>query len=164
MNCIVLDEETADHTVYIATDLGVYYTNDNLNTWQLYGVNLPNVIVGELEIHQGEDKIYAATFGRGIWVIDAIVGLKEEDQLAGLDATLYPNPNAGEFSLQLEALEALDLQLEVIDVMGRIVAQQELDLAAGSTNIPLQFDLAYGQYYLKLSNGNRMQAIKFVVN
>lgn len=69
VNCIVYNNETDDGT-YIGTDLGVWYKDENLAHWEEFMDGLPNVIVNELEIHYGESKLLAATYGRGIWRSD----------------------------------------------------------------------------------------------
>lgn len=38
-----------------------------MSEWMPFITNLPNVIVQELEIHYGSDRLRAATYGRGIW-------------------------------------------------------------------------------------------------
>ncbi len=66
VNCIVYEKNTPD-AVYIGTDLGVYYRNSTLSTWQDFSQGLPNVEVSELEIQYSNKKIYAASYGRGLW-------------------------------------------------------------------------------------------------
>jgi len=69
VNCIVYEKGSNDG-VYIGTDIGVFYKNNALSDWQVYSDNLPTTIVTELEIQYLSDKLYAATFGRGVWVSD----------------------------------------------------------------------------------------------
>ena len=69
INCIEYQAGSADG-IYVGTDVGVYYKDNNLSNWQSYMTGLPNVIVNELEIHYGISKIRAATYGRGIWESD----------------------------------------------------------------------------------------------
>jgi Secretion system C-terminal sorting domain len=52
--------------LFIPTDAGVYFKNVNDTAWTKYG-DLPNVRVMELDLLASRNKIYAATFGRGIW-------------------------------------------------------------------------------------------------
>ena len=71
VNCIEIDKLSSLETVYIGTDLGVFTTDSTLNDWNLYNNNsLPNVIVNELEIQYQSNKLFAATYGRGLWSID----------------------------------------------------------------------------------------------
>lgn len=65
-NCLAVVPGTAD--VYLGTDLGVFYAPAGTSAWQAFDTGLPNVIVNDLEIHPGDNKILAATYGRGVWV------------------------------------------------------------------------------------------------
>ena len=38
--------------------------------WEMFNQGLPNVIVTELEYHINSNKLFAATYGRGVWVSD----------------------------------------------------------------------------------------------
>jgi uncharacterized repeat protein (TIGR01451 family) len=70
-NCIAYDKSgnNADR-LFIGTDLGVFYKDNNMSDWAVYGTSLPNVVVTELEIFYAGSKIRAATFGRGVWEAD----------------------------------------------------------------------------------------------
>jgi photosystem II stability/assembly factor-like uncharacterized protein len=63
----VVHEKRDDNPLYVGTDDGVYYRNDNLSDWIPFKQGLPNVIVDQLEIHYPTKIIRAATYGRGIW-------------------------------------------------------------------------------------------------
>lgn len=63
----VIHEKRDDNPLYVGTDDGVYYRNDNLPDWIPFKQGLPNVIVDQLEIHYGTKVIRAATYGRGAW-------------------------------------------------------------------------------------------------
>lgn len=58
---------TGSNALYIGTDIGVFYRNDDLSDWIYFSNGLPVVRVRELEIHENEGFIRAATYGRGIW-------------------------------------------------------------------------------------------------
>lgn len=73
-NCLAWDE--AQNTLYVGTDLGVYIQHPELANWQSFMSNLPNVIVNELEINTETSQIFAATFGRGIWVSETFTGVE----------------------------------------------------------------------------------------
>jgi len=71
VNCIELDTNSTLETIYIGTDLGVFTSDSTLNDWNQFNNNsLPNVIVNELEIQYQSNKLFAATYGRGLWNID----------------------------------------------------------------------------------------------
>jgi len=66
VNCIIVQDDFPND-VYVGTDIGVFYSETGGGNWQNYDLNLPNVIVSELEINNISGKIRAATYGRGLW-------------------------------------------------------------------------------------------------
>ena len=68
-NSIVF-QENSNGGLYVGMDVGIYYIDSSLGNWQAFDLDLPNVIINELEIHYGAEKIRAATYGRGIWESD----------------------------------------------------------------------------------------------
>ncbi len=66
VNCVAYQPNSND-AVYIGSDIGIYYRDNNKNDWELYNDGLPNVIVSELEVHEASGKLRAATYGRGLW-------------------------------------------------------------------------------------------------
>ncbi|MBK7434181.1 MAG: hypothetical protein IPI66_09980 [Chitinophagaceae bacterium] len=67
VNCIALDNA---NNAYIGTDNGVYYRGNGMSDWVPYYNNLPYVPVTDLIISEPDNRIRAATFGRGIWSSD----------------------------------------------------------------------------------------------
>jgi photosystem II stability/assembly factor-like uncharacterized protein len=65
VNAIVINSSNPNQ-VFIATDTGVYYT-DNESTWTLLATNLPHVAVLGLTLHAASETLLAATHGRGVW-------------------------------------------------------------------------------------------------
>jgi hypothetical protein len=53
--------------LYVGTSLGVYRYDDDTLLWEPFEMGLPNVSVTDLEINIFDDKITAATYGRGVW-------------------------------------------------------------------------------------------------
>ena len=54
-------------SLYVATDVGVFSSDDGGTTWSTAGSKLPNVPVTDLEYVAASNSLYAATFGRGIF-------------------------------------------------------------------------------------------------
>lgn len=76
---------------------------------------------------------------------------------------LYPNPNNGVFTLTINGYDNSNLRLEVINVMGKIVSSEEITITNKHFQSEFGYDLANGIYFLKISNGNRMRSIRFIV-
>jgi len=66
MNCIVYQTGSADG-IYVGTDIGVFYRDNNLGTWVPFMNGLPTVPVFDLVINNTTGIIRAGTYGRGLW-------------------------------------------------------------------------------------------------
>ena len=70
----VVLERGSNGGIYIGTDLGVFYTDNELfangTGWQLLGENLPHVSCRGLEINYKANRLRAGTEGRGVWEHD----------------------------------------------------------------------------------------------
>jgi hypothetical protein len=84
VNCIVMNNDAAN-SIYLGTDIGVFVTNDNRVNWIMYNNGLPNTRVYDLEINNAlaTDRIYAATFGRGVFYADTYTGCSSSATLTG---------------------------------------------------------------------------------
>jgi photosystem II stability/assembly factor-like uncharacterized protein len=70
VNCVAFEPGSTIDAIYIGTDLGVYYKNNNLANCVPFKNGLPNVPVSDFYINTAANKIMAATYGRGAWVSD----------------------------------------------------------------------------------------------
>ncbi|MEE9437892.1 MAG: T9SS type A sorting domain-containing protein [Saprospiraceae bacterium] len=81
------NQPSSSETIFVGTELGVYYTTNGGTNWDKYGMNFPNVIVTDLKINyltgssvggghhtsgtrSGMAKLFAGTWGRGMWSVD----------------------------------------------------------------------------------------------
>jgi len=71
VNCITFQNNSPDR-VYVGTDLGVWYRDLAAPEWAEFNDGLANVVVTELEMQYSDNKLRAATYGRGIWESDAV--------------------------------------------------------------------------------------------
>ncbi|HEY1583465.1 MAG TPA: hypothetical protein VGF73_10245, partial [Chthoniobacterales bacterium] len=55
--------------LYVASDVGVFTSTNNGRKWRAAGANLPNVPVTDLEYRAASNTLYAATFGRGMFML-----------------------------------------------------------------------------------------------
>lgn len=62
--------QTQDGTLYASTDFGVIRQNGDDNDWEVAGAGLPTVEVAGLTLSPDGSRIYAATHGRGAWVLE----------------------------------------------------------------------------------------------
>ncbi len=76
INCVVYDKNS-DEGLYIGNQTGVWFKDANMPNWVLYSQGLPPVDIRELEIYYdpsnaSNNRIKAATYGRGLWQSDLI--------------------------------------------------------------------------------------------
>lgn len=163
--CVMHHHNSLDNTVYIGTDFGVYYTNDNLSEWVPLNDGLPQIRINDLDIHYGFGRLFAGTYGRGIWSTDLIETPTQAEDAPIYEAQLqlYPNPNRGRFQLQIDQAGFTEAQLEIIDITGKRVYSQDLEIPGSRLNLPLELDLPSGLYHLNLMSGKRSRVVKFVI-
>ena len=89
-NVIVHQGRNTNNPLYLGTSLGVYYRDDTMSQWEPFDTNLPNVSVTDLEINLEDEKIIAATYGRGIWQSSIPVLTPSDD----IKLTEIQNPTA----------------------------------------------------------------------
>lgn len=83
-NKIVHQGQNPNNPIYVATYLGVYYRDDTMTQFEPFDANLPNVSINDLEINLVDNKIIAATYGRGVWEC-AIPVVSPQDDLTVLE-------------------------------------------------------------------------------
>jgi photosystem II stability/assembly factor-like uncharacterized protein len=164
VNCVAHQKGTSDNTIYIGTDAGVFYINDNLTSWQPFSTNLPNVIVSELEIHYLTNKLFAATFGRGVWETDLPVSTftKNISSSAPWNLSAYPDKNAHSLSIEITGAEAHAGIIEVIDITGKKVFSEPISLSAGTFRKEIVFNFPSGVYFVRAWCAEQSKVLKVV--
>lgn len=93
---------------------------------------------------------------------DIVVGLEDQSELGHL--TVYPNPTEGELSVRFDASSSQNLDLQVLDVTGKVVQTNSVNANSGANLVVLGTDtLSSGVYFLKISGPNTQNSIQFVV-
>jgi len=69
INCIACANNggTPGDAIYIGTDVGVYYRDNEIGNWVPFMNGLPATMVFDLEINETASVITAGTYGRGFW-------------------------------------------------------------------------------------------------
>jgi hypothetical protein len=82
--------------VYIGTEIGVFYKDNNLPNWVPFSNNLPHVLVTDLQMNYANNTLKAATYGRGIWQSDLF-------QYCSPTIDINYNINQGQFNFEASA-------------------------------------------------------------
>jgi len=83
------------------------------------------------------------------------------DELASTSITVFPNPNNGDFSVELDEVFTTEVNITVRDLSGRIVFQNTV---ANQTTLSITLaDVTNGVYLLELSNDEARVSSRIVV-
>ena len=69
---VIREDPTDPGTLYIGTDFGAFVSTNGGRSWQVLGGNLPSTQVSDLQVHPRDHLIVIATYGRGMWAMDAL--------------------------------------------------------------------------------------------
>jgi hypothetical protein len=69
---VVREDPAVQGMLYAGNDFGAYVSKDGGATWAVLGSNLPSVQVSDLQIHPRDHVIVISTYGRGMWLMDAM--------------------------------------------------------------------------------------------
>ena len=175
-NCIIFQDGTLNgvsNALYVATDIGVFYTNDSLMStatkWIEYNIGLPNVIVNELEIHYESQKLRAATYGRGLWESDLfspsewlLTSTKKVNKYSD-NFEIFPNPAKNILNIYANSEGESFANINVFDILGcKILSLNEIKT---SGRLSKQIDissLANGTYIIQITINNTHYTGRFV--
>jgi photosystem II stability/assembly factor-like uncharacterized protein len=157
VNCIVY-QNGSNEGLYVGTDIGVFYTDGTMNTWIPYQTGLPNVVVTDLEISYYDNKLWAGTFGRGLWKTDLFTPLSINDEEFYNQIIISPNPNNGVFKINVP--QGKTYSLIVYDIQGKKI-HEELSINTEQKNIDLTKQSS-GVYLLKIDMEGKLFTKKII--
>ncbi|MCT4581635.1 MAG: PKD domain-containing protein [Flavobacteriales bacterium] len=80
------------------------------------------------------------------------VGIEEEHSSIEL-GSIYPNPTADNASITIKASENSNLSISIVDLSGKIISQEMVNISAGEHTIQLNTtNLTQGMYFVSISN------------
>jgi photosystem II stability/assembly factor-like uncharacterized protein len=108
--------------LYVGMNYGVFYidTSDDLADWLSFSNNLPNVEVSELEINTANNKLYAGTYGRGLWRTNLFEAQLSVEEFSALNTlSIFPNPATNEINLLWDKDE--NVSIKIYNTLGKLV-------------------------------------------
>ena len=147
--------------LYLGMNYGVYYIDNSMTEWQVFNNNLPNVIINELEVNYAENKIYAGTYGRGLWVSPTYEPtLSTDDFQLFSSLSVYPNPAKKVLNIYWNKNYISDLRL--FDSQGKLV-QYHRELSLFNVHQIDVSGLTTGVYYLRINNEKGSTTRKVII-
>jgi photosystem II stability/assembly factor-like uncharacterized protein len=115
VNCIIY-EKGSNEGLYVGTDIGVFYTDGSKSDWEPFQTGLPNVVIGDLDISYQDRRIWAGTYGRGVWRSKIASAVSTHDVVRS-DFLIYPIPGDGHFTVELPD-GVIPSYFELVDLSG----------------------------------------------
>ncbi len=161
LNCIAF-QKNANNSLYVGTEVGIFFKDSTMTNWIAYNTDLPNVGVRELEINYAIGKIRAATFGRGIWEAPLynMVGISETGIAS--DFTIYPNPANNYVNIDFTGKNTDKISITVFNVVGVLVKNTENIVSSKTIRLDVS-GLVAGTYFVKIANQKGSCIKKIVV-
>ena len=165
MNCIVPDPAYQE-ILYLATDVGVYYTINGGTSWQPAGTGMPVVTCVDLKLHQPTRTLVAGTYGRSVYKLnlDDLVG---DVSVPGVvtSFSVFPNPiTDGTAFLHFTIPTASLVRFTLQSYDGRIICSKNANGRTGKNTIAFDLKNAVaGVYLLSMQNGEWSAVQKVIV-
>lgn len=136
--------------LYVGMNYGVYYTDNSLvNTWVPFNNGLPNVRINELEINTADNRLYAATYGRGLWRSNVYDEALNVNDFEFNDFAIYPNPATNELNIKWNTSE--NVSVRIFNTQGKLMFYgKDINLLNGFKMDVSSFNS--GVYFVKLNS------------
>lgn len=106
--------------------------------------------VGEFVVRYTYTEGGCENFAEQVITVVNCVGVNENNENISLE--VYPNPTSGKFNLNINAIDMRDAELQVIDIVGKVVYSQEVNIT-GSHIFTLDIsDNPGGIYFVQIKN------------
>lgn len=158
------DNNTKDG-LYLGMNYGVYYIDNTTGTsWKTFNNLLPNVKISELEVNYADNKLYAATYGRGLWSTDryntSTLSVDNAVELALETIVIYPNPAANEINLLWDNNESVTIR--IFDSKGKLLHYSKGVSLLNNLKIDVSH-YANGLYFVRINSNKGIITKKLVI-
>ena len=85
----LVEDHINPNILFVGTEFGMYFSIDAGSSWRKFK-KVPTIPIRDLEIHEGEDDLVAASFGRGFYIVDDYSPIREYSrQIEGKPTHLF---------------------------------------------------------------------------
>jgi len=189
----IIDRQNSNR-VLVATELGVFGTLNAFDTATIDVNNVPRFDVRWTEENTGlgtvpvmaieqmtftnlegttnEGKVYIGTHGRGAFVTDELVGIKENKGILSDAASfqesllVFPNPLQDVANVQFRVGKKEPVVIQVFDIRGKLVQEESFNnIVDGENTLQMSFqDLSNGTYILRAIQDGNAASAKLIKN
>ena len=155
----VVWDDNGSNGLYVGLNYGIYYIDDTFSEWQPFFTNLPNVIVNELEINNADGKIYAGTYGRGLWASPTYDPTLAVSDFYGNDFGIVPNPVKNQ--LNVFTKETNPMALHIFDASGKLLIYIPKMFISNNYSLDVS-NFQQGVYFLRMETTTGTITKKFL--
>jgi bacillolysin len=113
----------------------------------------------------GNATIFLENKQLGVWFANGERALAANDLIAKNNIRIYPNPVGGQLNLDFSTKKAGDVQVQVFDLMGRLVLAEKISSVVGENRHHINTEgLVSGQYLVRLSMEEGQATMKIIKN
>ena len=163
-NCIIYQNGSADK-LFVANDIGVYYRDSTMSSWQPYGSGLPITLCNDLKIQYSGQKLRVGTFGRGIWEVDlcnASIATSINSELVSDESVfVYPNPSNGVFIITNKTIETMEY-IKLFSIDGKLLPIEIIE--SSSIQKIIKTNCVAGIYIIESKVGSKISRFKVIIN
>jgi photosystem II stability/assembly factor-like uncharacterized protein len=152
--------DNGENGLYLGMDYGVYYIDDTYSEWQPFSNGLPNVYISELEVNTANNKLYAGTYGRGLWTTNVFDASLSVDEFALESFEIYPNPAKNEVSLKWNKSDLVSVK--IFDALGKLMYFTKNINISEPTQVDVS-NYASGLYFVRINNLNGFVTKKLII-
>lgn len=84
----------------------------------------------------------------GTFTYSTVINISINTPVVNGFVNIYPNPTDAQFSVDIQSIVNDNVQINVIDVLGRIIASTDAALRKGVTTIPININTTNAGLYL----------------
>jgi phosphatidylserine/phosphatidylglycerophosphate/cardiolipin synthase-like enzyme len=177
--CIV-DHDNTDSDPLVITGShnwsGAAETNNDENTMIIHDANIANQFFQEFNerMNEIENQVEPSFNCVGEACIDPMDGSGTYSSLVACEYVcspasihelvqgniqVYPNPNEGKFTIQINSLISTTLKYRISDLQGKIVVEDKVNLLKGMNKLEINENITTGFYFVEMAN----ERIKIIV-
>ncbi len=147
----------------IATELGIWICTDlskEYPHWRPEPRGMGNVRIDMLQIRNSDNKVLAASHGRGLFTTIYNPQTEGVEDIAAVNTqiSIYPNPSNGIFTFESVLTQG---RLQIVDLQGKLQRSININNTTQQVNVS---DLAAGAYLVHIYNkNNKKVAVKKII-
>jgi photosystem II stability/assembly factor-like uncharacterized protein len=125
VNEILCDPEFEDR-YFLATDAGLFSTDDGGETWFGISFGMPNTPCVAMKLHEPSLTLVIGTYGNSMFKIhldDIVNGINSQPQQnnSGFSIKTYPNPVKTFATIEVNNNIACDVSVDIFDINGKLI-------------------------------------------